>query len=96
LLIEFMRSGGISGVRLSKSFDTDSMPVEAAAELIGMVQAADFFDLPPDMNSPGANNFRYKISVDDQDRSHTVQVDERAMPKALAPLVRKLEAAART
>ena len=95
MLIEFTRSGGIAGMRLSKTFDTDTMPVEAAAELIGLVQSAQFFDLPADINSPGADKFRYKICVDEQDKSHTVQVDERAMPKTLAPLVRKLEAAAR-
>ena len=96
MLIEFTRSGGIASMRLNKSFDTDSLPVEAAAELIGMVQAADFFNLPPDIHTSGANKFRYKIIVDDQDRSHTVHVDEHAMPKGLAPLVRKLEAAAGT
>jgi Emfourin len=95
LLIEFTRSGGVAGIRLNKTFNTDSMPVETAAEIINLVHAADFFHLPASISSGGADKFHYKLFIEENDKSHTVQVDERAIPEALAPLLRRLESDAR-
>jgi hypothetical protein len=94
--IEFTRTGGVTGMRLSKTFDTDKMPVETASELSELVDAAHFFELP-DMASPGgADRFQYKIAIERDDQSHTVQIGERSIPAALAPLVKKLEALTRS
>jgi hypothetical protein len=94
--IEFTRSGGFAGTRLSRTFDTDTMPAEDARELTALVEAAGFFALPASLRSGGADKFQYNITVEKDGKKHTVEADERAVPPALAPLVKKLEAAARS
>lgn len=93
--IEFSRSGGFAGTRLSRSFDTDEIPAEEADELKQMVTSADFFHLPESLRSGGADKFQYKITVENEGATHTVEADERAVPQGLKPLVGKLEALAR-
>lgn len=93
--IEFTRTGGFAGMRLTKSFDTDTMSADQASELSALVESAGFFDLPEELRSGGADQLHYKVSVADDGKTHTVDADERAVPPALAPLVQYLMAAAR-
>jgi hypothetical protein len=93
--IEFTRSGGFAGLRISRVLDTDAMPEAQALELKQLVESADFFGLPESFSSGGADKFQYKITIESDGRTHTVEADERAVPPALAPLVKRLEAASR-
>ena len=93
--IEFARSGGYAGIRLSRTFDTDKLPEEEARQLEQLVDAANFFSLPETLQSAGADKFQYKISIERDGKAHTVQADERAAPPPLASLIKKLEVAAR-
>lgn len=95
--ILFERSGGFAGMRLTASMDTGSLPDEEAQELEDLVNAAGFFDLPAQIagQSSGADQFRYKLTVEDGGRRHTVEVGETAVPDPLRPLLQRLTAAAR-
>jgi hypothetical protein len=93
--IEFTRSGGFAGMRLSRTFDTGQLPEEEAHQLDQLVDAANFFSLPETLQSGGADKFQYKISIERDGKAHTVQADERAAPPPLASLIKKLEVAAR-
>ncbi len=92
--IEFKRSGGFGNIPRSVTWDTDAMSAEDARELTQLVDAASFFNQPQELRSGGADKFQYTIRIDRDGQTHTVQADERALPANLAPLVKKLEAAA--
>ena len=93
--IEFTRTGGFAGMRLTKSFDTSVLSADEAKHLTALVESARFFELPALMQSRGADQFQYKVAVEKDGQTHTVEVDDRAMPSSLAPLVKQLVAAAR-
>ncbi|PKO22614.1 MAG: hypothetical protein CVU38_08495 [Chloroflexi bacterium HGW-Chloroflexi-1] len=90
--ITFERSGGFAGMRLRATVQTAALPAEEAREIEALVAAADFFNLPPILSAPrpGADRFQYEITVEDGARSHTVRVDEAAVPATLQPLLRRL------
>jgi hypothetical protein len=93
--IEFTRTGGFAGMRINRSFDTAAMPTDEASALEALVGSAGFFDLPAELRSAGADQLHYKVAVEKDGKAHTVEADERAVPPALAPLVKHLMAAAR-
>ena len=93
--IEFTRTGGFAGMRMSSVLDTKDIPEGEAGELKQMVEAADFFNLPESLTSGGADAFHYKITVESDGKVHTVEADERAVPPALMSLVKHLVATAR-
>lgn len=96
--IEFVRSGGFAGLRLATSFDVDELPPEEAHELEDALDSARFFSLPEQLHEEdrGADRFQYEITVEDNDRRHTVQAGEASLPENVQPLVRQLERLAKT
>ena len=95
--IDLVRTGGVAGLRRASSIASDMLPDHDARELTRLVEACRFFDLPGriEQADTGNDRLRYAITIDDGSRSHTVQVDEAALPAALRPLVAWLTAAAR-
>ncbi|HEY6873219.1 MAG TPA: protealysin inhibitor emfourin [Geobacteraceae bacterium] len=95
--ITFEQSGGFAGLRFSTAIDTDVLTPEKAQDLIRLVEAADFFNLPARIVSirPQPDRFQYKLTVREKGRQHTVAVSEEAMPVSLGPLVKWLAEAAR-
>ncbi len=90
--IEFERSGGFTGIRLSTSLDTESLSAEEARKLEKLVEDARFFELPeePSRLPQGADQFFYIVSVEIDGKRHTVQTDDMAAPEPLRPLLRHL------
>jgi hypothetical protein len=95
--IQFERSGGFMGMRVRTSVDTHELPDELAEQFRQALYEADFFQLPDELraNPPGADTFRYRLTVDDGDRTHTVEMEETAAPEPLQPLLRNLTLIAR-
>lgn len=94
--IQFERTGGFAGMRIAVSVDTASLPADEARELIELVEAAQFFGLPPDIQSPtGADQFHYKLTVEAEGRQHTIEAGDAAAPERLQPLFLKLTRLAR-
>ena len=95
--IHFARTGGFAGMRTEATFDTATLPEETARELEALVAEACFFDLPetpPASFSP--DTFQYVVTVENDDRRHTVRTGEGAAPDALQPLLRRLTVLARS
>jgi hypothetical protein len=80
--IHFERSGGFAGRRVQHTIDTATLPPEKAREVEGLVEASNFFALPPHGPTPaqGADRFQYRLTVADDDRQHAVQFSEAAVP----------------
>ncbi len=96
--IHFERTGGFAGMRMTATVDTESLPAEEGGELQELVEAAGFFDLPAviTIGAPGADRFRYKLTVEAEGQRHTVEVGEAAAPEALRPLLQRLTAVTRS
>ena len=95
--IDVVRTGGVAGVRRASSIASDTLPEHDTRELTRLVEASRFFDLPGRIEhaDSGGDRFGYAITIDDGSRSHTVEVDESAVPAALRPLIAWLTAAGR-
>jgi hypothetical protein len=96
--ITFERTGGFAGMRLAVTIDTHQLSPEEAKELEEMVEAAGFFDLPAKISSesPGADRFHYKLTVEAEGQRHTVELGEAAAPEPLRTLLRRLTTVARS
>jgi len=96
--IYFERSGGFTGMLLTSSVDTDSLSEEEAVFYQSKVEESGFFDLPARLGSPdaGADRFHYRLSVETKESHHSIDFGETSAPEALAPLIERLTALARS
>ena len=90
--IQFERTGGFAGMRMTATMDTQTMPAEEAKKLLTMVEAANFFRLPSTIrpSSPGADSFQYKVNIEHQGQEHTVETGEIGISTDLRALLRYL------
>jgi hypothetical protein len=94
--ISFERSGGITGMSVIVTVDTDSLSSDEGRQLRQLVENSGFFELPVAMAEPiQPDRFQYKIIVCEGDRQHTVTRGEAAVPTTLKPLIDWLVEAAR-
>ncbi len=95
--IDFERSGGFAGMRMTTTVDTESLSSEETRELFELVEGAGFFELPAKISSesPGADRFQYKLTIEAEGRQHTVETGEAAVPEKLRALIQKLTMMAR-
>ena len=91
--ISFERTGGFAGMIKTKTFDSAELPENEANRLPKLVEAANFYNLPPDISVPPnqPDRFQYTLTVEQEDRKHTVTVNEAAVPGDLKPLVEWLK-----
>lgn len=91
------RSGGFAGLRASADVNSESLSSDETQHLRQLVDAAEFFKLPETIRAknPGADRFQYKITIEDDQQTHTVVVDEAAMPTELRPLIQWLSSRTR-
>jgi hypothetical protein len=92
------RSGGFTGIPLRGEFDTLKLPPGKGETLRGLVDAAGFFALPASIpaRSGGADRFQYRLTVEEEGRSHTVQVGEGDASPELLDLIQELTILARS
>lgn len=95
--ISFERSGGFAGINLVKVFDGATLSENEINQVRLLVEAADFFRLPKTITakSPQPDRFQYLITVEDNNKKHTVEVGEQSMPGTLRPLIEWLMVASR-
>lgn len=96
--IHFERSGGFMGVPVVAEIESQALAAEDAQHLHELVRTADFFDLPahpPTSPAPGADQFQYKITVEDAGHCHTVETSDSAATAELQPLLHHLTLLAR-
>ena len=87
--IEFVRSGGFAGMRLTTSVDTDQLPTERASALDKLIADANFFELPEQLlpAGPAPDRFQYKLTVTAPQKNHSVVVSDAVAPETLRPLL---------
>ncbi len=95
--IQFQRTGGIAGITQRYSVSPESLPDDDRRKLMELIANAHFFDQPAELRKagPGADKFQYKISIESDQGSHEIRVDQGAAPAELQPLIAWLQAAAR-
>jgi len=91
--IYFQRVGGFAGMRLSTTLEDGDLDEEEARVLKAEIEQAGFFALPPRLQSAGggADRFEYHITIELDQRQHSITVGEAAMPDSLRPLVEHLD-----
>ena len=82
------------------SFDvnTDMLLPEESEELNQLVDSADFFELPAEILSQesGVDQFQYRLTVETEEKQHTVEVGDTAVPENLWPIIDKLRTLSRS
>lgn len=97
LKIKLERSGGFAGMTMRFSLEDRDLPEEEAQRLRQMLQQARFFELPPSLRatSPQPDRFTYRLTVSSDEKEHTVELSESAIPHELRPLLDYLNTLAR-
>jgi hypothetical protein len=87
--VSVVRGGGLAGVVQTTIADSETLAPEHAAQLRAKVDEAGFFALPGDTSrSPGTpDRFHYAVTVEDDDRKHTVCRAESDLPDAVQDLI---------
>lgn len=95
--IYFERSGGLMGKPMTATVDTNKLPSGEADSWREMVLESRFFGLPETTArpSPAPDQFQYKVVVEVEDVSHTVETTDGTAPESLRPLLRRLTVATR-
>jgi hypothetical protein len=87
--VYFERTGGIAGRKIEVFVDSDSLPPTQAKRLETLLAQSRFFDLPLELRSgpEGADRFIYRVKVQADSRSHTVEAGDAAVPQNMRPLL---------
>jgi Emfourin len=92
MLISLTRSGGLAGVPVEFSINTDDLPPEEASKLTDLTREAKLEDLA--QRSPiggrGYDRFQYDLTVEDAGRRVKVTVAEDAASPELKSLINRL------
>lgn len=96
--IDFERSGGFIGLRTTATIDTQALAEAESQHLHELIATASFFDLPPYLTKtslPVPDQFHYKVTIVDEDQTHTVETNDVSAPDTLRALLRQLTHLAR-
>lgn len=88
--IYFERSGGFAGMHIVFSLDTSLLTPEDARGVLDLINKAKFFDLPSSSPPPqkgSADYFQYRLSVETDERKHTVETTDETIQPSLRPVV---------
>jgi len=82
------RSGGFTGMPLTRTVDTATLSPAQAAQLRHLLETADFFHLPATPSMPAQpDRFEYEVTIQEGDRNHMLRFGEAAVPETLRPLL---------
>ena len=91
--IKFSRSGGFAAPAMKQQveIDTAELPPNEANQLQSLVEGANLESLADQADHatqpPRPDEFRYRITVNDEGRSYTATASDTDMPEAVGPLV---------
>jgi emfourin len=94
--IRFKRTG--TDHETDINLDLDGLPRTQAEDLLRLIEAADFFNLPENLGTAALlDEPQYVLAVEDHNgRRHVVNVNDGSVPPALRPLLEKLNSLADT
>lgn len=92
MIIQFERTGGFAGLTQQTTIDSETLAPQEKQSLHSLVEAASFFELPGKISAPSqaADRFAYRLMIEAEGKSHTVEVSEAAVPEQLQPLIQHL------
>ena len=95
--IDFERTGGFAGMRLTATIDTATLSTDQSDTLQRLIEEAHFFDLPAKTPpSPNvADQFNYRVTIEGAGKRYTVEVGEASASPALQALLQQLTLLAR-
>jgi hypothetical protein len=87
--ITLKRSGGFGGIRTTASLDLSKLPKKKIAEAQALIDAVKFFDLPSSIrpDHPQPDRFQFELTIETDNRTHTVSIAEEAASKELRALL---------
>ncbi len=87
--IFFERTGGFAGRKIQGTLDSSDLPPTQVHRINRLLQKSRFFELPSTLELPGpcADQFNYKITVENENRRHTVETGDIAIPAGMRPLL---------
>jgi hypothetical protein len=90
--IYFERSGGFAGISITTMVDIHSLPPDEAHKIQSMIDnAKEFFDLKksPPLLPPkrAADYFKYKVTIETEQKKYTIETNDITMPSELRPLI---------
>jgi emfourin len=96
--INFERTGGFAGMRITTNFKPDDLPEEQARTLLELLDGLEFNELPEhiDKNPSMPDQFTYMITVETKKWEHTVTTGDASAPDEMQELLRILNRIART
>jgi hypothetical protein len=85
----FERTGGFAGFKLQGTLESAALPSSQAHRLKQLLRQSRFFELPESLKSAGSgvDRFNYRITVETEEGSHTVEAGDAAVPGELRPLL---------
>jgi hypothetical protein len=94
--LHFERSGGFAGIILSFELNSIDLSLEENNKLKALIDSAYFFDYSDvDSKANLPDQFQYKISIESEERSHTVNIAENELTENWQPLIQYLNLKAR-
>lgn len=82
------RTGGFTGIPLSKTITDTQLSPSEASQLNALVAASHFFELPATVPADKqTDRFQYQITITRNGKQHCVNVSESQLPAPLKPLL---------
>ena len=89
--ITFDRSGGVTANDIHLDLEVESLAETDAQNVRRLIDESGFFDFPENIaGNANGDEFQYTISINAEDRSHTVHVNDSSLPNSLRPLIKEL------
>ena len=98
MILTFERSGGFTAIPLRLTVDTEDLDVQESTMLHSQIEAADFFNLTNQepASGRGYDRFTFKLTVQNDQQNHTIEIGDLNIPEPLQPLIDQLSAMARS
>ncbi len=90
--ISFERTGGFAGLKVQRVVDSKDLRPEEAERLAVLLRKSHFFDLPDRLEaaSQGADRFHYRLTVENDEGTRTLEASEASLPEEMRPLIQWL------
>lgn len=86
--IEFGTKGGFAGLDRLLKLTGDMLNTDELQQLNNLIEKADFFNLSENFPRSGvADDFEFKLTIETENKKHTVKVDGQSVPSTLEPLI---------
>ncbi len=87
------QSGGFAGLMITKTIDTHDLSPTEAQQLEQWVKDSNFFQLTSIVEaSPQSDRFGYVLSVEENGRSHSIEMSETNVPEKVRLLIEWVQA----